>query len=415
MNVRYYLKNAKGANKSTFFAMISFDGDRLKYYVPYALQLPNKWDSKKQECTNKVFETVVRTRLQNFTVKISKVFYDLSDALNGQKLSKEKLKNELDKVFGKTYEEEIEFFSLFKSIIDDIDNGTRLKPGGGYVKPMRGLQLKNTYGLLMDFAPDLTFSKINIDFYRGFVNYLFSKDLSANYVGAHIQRLRAILNEAASKGLIKPESYKNFAKPSPEVDSIALSEKELRDIEALELEGMEDRVRDLFVIGCRTALRFSDISRLNEFFTIRNGYLSGIQQKTGGKVVIPLHASISKLLEKYNGQFPEAPENQTANRTLKDICQKVPDLCELESIVESKGDKAIYKKVERWTLISSHTARRTAATLLYLAGVDTISIRSITGHKTEAAFLKYIRVSNEQHAAIVAKFWQNESNNLKIV
>lgn len=51
----------------------------------------------------------------------------------------------------------------------------------------------------------------------------------------------------------------------------------------------------------------------------------------------------------------------------------------------------------------NHTARRSFATNMYLKGVPTISIMAITGHTTEANFLKYIKVDKLQHARIVAQ------------
>ena len=51
----------------------------------------------------------------------------------------------------------------------------------------------------------------------------------------------------------------------------------------------------------------------------------------------------------------------------------------------------------------NHTARRSFATNMYLRGVPAISIMAITGHTTEANFLKYIKVDKEQHARIVAQ------------
>ena len=44
-------------------------------------------------------------------------------------------------------------------------------------------------------------------------------------------------------------------------------------------------------------------------------------------------------------------------------------------------------------LVSSHTARRSFATNYYLQEFPTIDLMKITGHKTERAFLTYIRVS----------------------
>ena len=50
-------------------------------------------------------------------------------------------------------------------------------------------------------------------------------------------------------------------------------------------------------------------------------------------------------------------------------------------------------KEELYSLISSHTARRSFATNYYLQGFPTLDLMKITGHKTEKSFLKYIRVS----------------------
>ncbi len=54
-----------------------------------------------------------------------------------------------------------------------------------------------------------------------------------------------------------------------------------------------------------------------------------------------------------------------------------------------------YKKYE---LLTVHTARRSFATNAYLEDVPILSIMKITGHKTEKAFLKYIKISQEDNA-----------------
>ena len=54
-----------------------------------------------------------------------------------------------------------------------------------------------------------------------------------------------------------------------------------------------------------------------------------------------------------------------------------------------------FKKHE---LITVHTARRSFATNAYLMNIPPISIMKITGHKTERAFLKYIKISQEDNA-----------------
>jgi integrase len=70
-----------------------------------------------------------------------------------------------------------------------------------------------------------------------------------------------------------------------------------------------------------------------------------------------------------------------------------------------------YKK---WELLSTHTARRSFATNLYLAGLSSITIMAITGHKTEKAFMKYIKATSSEHAKLLKIHWEKE-NKLTVV
>ena len=49
------------------------------------------------------------------------------------------------------------------------------------------------------------------------------------------------------------------------------------------------------------------------------------------------------------------------------------------------------RKYEKYKLIHSHTARRTGATLMYLAGMDVYDIMKITGHSSPNMLKKYIK------------------------
>ena len=61
--------------------------------------------------------------------------------------------------------------------------------------------------------------------------------------------------------------------------------------------------------------------------------------------------------------------------------------------MNEKGRLSSKPENELWKSVSSHTARRSFATNYYLQGFPTIDLMKITGHKTERAFLKYIKVS----------------------
>ena len=90
------------------------------------------------------------------------------------------------------------------------------------------------------------------------------------------------------------------------------------------------------------------------------------------------------------------------NDNIKLIClrAKITQKIEHTSI---KGAKRVTEIVPKYTLVTTHTARRTGATLMYLDGMDLLTIMKFTGHETEAEFLKYIRVTAEENAIRLSK------------
>ena len=57
----------------------------------------------------------------------------------------------------------------------------------------------------------------------------------------------------------------------------------------------------------------------------------------------------------------------------------------------------------RYMLISSQTGRRNLANNLYKIGFPSISIMKITGHRSDKAFLKYIKVTPKQHVELLER------------
>jgi integrase len=102
--------------------------------------------------------------------------------------------------------------------------------------------------------------------------------------------------------------------------------------------------------------------------------------------------------------MPETITNQKFNEYIKEAC-KAAKIDSLESFTRTVGGKLITETLPKFELVSSHTCRRSFCTNMYLRGLDTLMIRSISGHKTEKSFLKYIKVSQQQHAEMMAKKW----------
>jgi integrase len=280
-------------------------------------------------------------------------------------------------------------------------------------------EYKVSFGYLKKYATkigkQIDFKDIDLKFYEGFTQYLQDEKLAVNTIGKKIQTLKIFLNSAKDEGLNKYDSYKSskFKALTEEAETIALDEEELTKLYEKDFSDRPslERVRDLFLVGCWTGCRFSDITQITPE-NISGGFIHIKQHKTGAKVVIPLHPVVTAILNKYDGQLPEPISNQKFNLALKEIAE----IAEINDSVHkaiTKGGNRVSKAYKKYELVTTHTARRSFATNLYKSGFPSLSIMAITGHKTEEAFLKYIKVTSEEHAIKLQEHW-NKSY-LKVV
>lgn len=275
-----------------------------------------------------------------------------------------------------------------------------------------------TYTNLKEFArfkdkEDFGFDEINNVFYDDFKKYLtIRKGYALNTVGKKIKVLKTFLNEAEYRGLIDKAAYSHFKKLAEPKEAVYLNIKELEKIQALDLSGHLDKVRDLFLVGCWTGLRFSDWHKVKPE-NINNGFLTLNQQKTGQPVVIPLYPTVKTILDKYYGKLPKPLSNQKVNEYLKEIA-RLADFKEAITQQITKGGKVETGIKHKWELVTTHTARRSFATNMYKMGIPSITIMAITGHRTESAFLKYIKVTPQEHAEKMRDMWRRQGSHLKV-
>lgn len=223
------------------------------------------------------------------------------------------------------------------------------------------------------------------------------RNLMSSTVKGMIERTKSMLQKAYNAGHHVNMTFKDFIYRDEEISTVFLSMTEITRIYYYEFKKDNYKiVRDYFVIGCLTALRYSDYSRLGpENFVDRNIAIK--TKKTKKPVVVPMHPFVREILQKYNNVLPKAFSIQYFNKTIKEVCRKV-GITDLVAYERHKGLNMISIVKPKCDLISSHTARRSAATNMFLAGISTLRIMKITGHNSEQIFMKYIRVSNEENA-----------------
>lgn len=183
------------------------------------------------------------------------------------------------------------------------------------------------------------------------------------------------------------------------VTTVSLSSDEI--IKIYNLKTKSSVIRDLFVVGCLTGMRYSDLSTLTTKNIIGNSIVKKTK-KTGVHVEVPIHPIIREILDKYNGFPPYKDTQQNFNDVVKTLCKRA-GITDKVYIERTRAGKPERFSTPKYKLVSSHTARRSFATNAYLAGIPTARIMLITGHTTESAFFKYIRISKSENAKILAE------------
>ena len=174
-------------------------------------------------------------------------------------------------------------------------------------------------------------------------------------------------------------------------EQVYLQEREIKKISRMNLEGDRKVIRDMFVIACYTALRISDIQRLDQA-NIQNGIITIYQTKTKELAQIPILKEIASIVAQYQAEgFPHLNKVK-ANAIIKDLAREC-GINETISYKECRGGTISIKQLPKWERISFHTARRSCITNLYRRGYPVNYIMTLSGHHSVTALQRYIRAS----------------------
>lgn len=307
-------------------------------------------------------------------------------------------------------ESNFNLLSFFKYYIDNSDNKETTKKA--HLTSLRLFQRFNNEVRPIDFED------MNLEFYDDFMAFCKDNEFSVNYRGKLIKTLKTVLNEAVKRKHHSDTQFRYFKVERKDVFNVYLNEDELTRLYKLDLsnEDLLQRVRDLFLLGAWTSLRVSDFNYLSEQNIIEeNGrkFINVKTEKTGKRVVIPVHPIVDDILRRHGNKPPRRVKDQTINKKLKLLCKRagIDDTIE----IKLKGGKK--EKVFKYDLVKTHTARRSFATNAYLSGLfDTFDIMTITGHTTQQNFLNYIKADELEKARKLANNpFFNPTGNLRKV
>lgn len=409
-------------------------GNRFDFEMPTELYIKkNHWSTSKQSVKN-IAEAEYRIKVNNDLNKLKSVVIEkyTLDNSNGIPITKLWLKTVLGNYFNRTVSsnDDYQYFlvPLIEKYIENCKVRTNYKTGQP-LAPTTIKHYKTALNKIKKYQEDkninIRLEDIDIPFHTNFIEYLRDiHKLNPNTIGGYIEDIKTVLNYAQRKGFKVNLSYKtpDFYIPKKETKDIYLNEKEIDKIfnKEFPFDSYLDNARDWLIIGIWTGLRISDLLSLKKDKFI-DGFIELKNKKTNIPVIIPILPQVEEILAKRNGKLPRKISDQKFNLYIKAVCKEAG----IESIVEGgkmhpETKRKVYGKFPKWQLVSSHTCRRTFATIHY-GKLDTLTIMKITGHTTEKQFIDYIKITPREYAIRLKeyhkqiKILKESQNKLKVV
>ena len=318
---------------------------------------------------------------------------------------------------------------LFNKFIKDTENGKRLKKNGERIKKETIDNYRHVLNNLIVFSSKnqielriCDYNKLNKrevlsekrywkKFYQNFTSYYYKKGCHDNYVGGCIKVFRVFFNYIKNDRDIPTGDFQRlFYVRKEDVEILVLSPTQLKflihdKVFQATLTPAQKKIKDIFVFGCTTALRYSDLFSLtSKNIEETNGEwyvkIKSLKTKTYSTIKLPNYAV--EIVVKYNFNISRVPlfgriTLPIFNKTLKVIGEKAKFISPVHFTREQQGKPQKLTKGKGTTQVrfcdkmSSHMMRRTAITTLLILGMPEHLVRKISGHShTSGSFNRYV-------------------------
>ena len=273
----------------------------------------------------------------------------------------------------------------------------------------------------------LHYNTINNEFYYKFLKYLRANNLYDNTVDKHIKNLKLFMYHSLSKEKHNNNTFQTFKRTRTKTDFVVLEQDELRKLyyEYKPKNEKYKEVRDTFILGCSTGLRFSDLTKLStgNFVITRDAnkeiiedasysYIKVPVQKTSDYLLVPFNHFICEIIDEYNIENQDITflkhNIQNFNNIIKSVCREA-GINSLVKVARKKNKELIPVEKAKCDFVSSHTMRRTFISLLSNM-TEITNIQAVSGHKDIRVLTDYIKRSERELNSIRACFNGNIFN-----
>lgn len=377
----------------------SYNG-RRDLYTGYSIK-PSQWNAS-------------RSRVKQ-GIKVDGVFYNIiNDELNkmedfcvayvngalarGETPNVEELKRQFNYKYKLGKEDKSdEFYYLFDKFI------TERKGSQGWGQDMIDVfnRLKEKW---QSYKPKMTFDDLSVTTMDGFKTEL-AKTMYNDAIDKNLSYFKQFVTWARNKNYRIHPDYFSYKPKLPKAKKAVryLTLEELNTIYALDLSANDalDKVRDIFIFQCYTALRYSDVSQLKRENIKKdengNYIIDLLTEKDDDRITFRLPQRAISIYQKYEENVYEGDlafpviSNQKYNEHLKTLGETAGLTGEWIDYEYRLNEKIVVKIPKKD--LTTHTARRTFVVTAMNEGVDLELISAITSHSVIASMKPYIKAN----------------------
>lgn len=380
---------------------VRWGGQECAFLVGYRID-KSKWVSSAQRCKNntthgkkKVPASVINMRLNEIENAI-KVLFEREECPT---------RDQIRSAIGKPVKKQIDgdvFSDLYETYIEE-----QISVAGWVQNTYKKHYVYRNH--IMRINPDLKVSEVDDNFLNSIIRKLVSQGMENTSIKKMLSDMRWFFRWLKNKGYDLPDSalaFKLRLKETPK-PIIYLTWEELMKVwEYNPPKPYLERTKDLFMFGCFTSLRYSDMINLKRT-DINNDCISIVTQKTREAISIDLNKYSRAILEKYKDE--EKPIPTISIQKYNDYLKELMELCEINTpikVVRMSGNYTTTEVVPKYQLISSHAARRTFISNAIILGIPVGVVMKWTGHTDYRMMRPYIGIADEARKSAMKMFDQ---------
>ena len=414
MRIHFNLKQTRESEKLTQIMLVTHvNKERVRVYTRMRVR-PKYWSVADNRCTLAGRMTRrERMGLESINEQIERMATRLREAdnrlaMNGERMTEAMVRRVMSEVMNDGMQE-VRPLADLRRLAEEYVNGINRKGRRGHDSSadtyLTALARLEEYERQRK-TPISSFDEFDKRFFADFTNFLYSytygreggrKHYTQNTIVNTLKVIKNLLHRAYDNEMTTNDYFMKVqtALAADASEPVYLEEKEIKRLAGVRtLTDTEREVRDAFVIACYTALRISDLRRLNEA-VIQGGVITMYQTKTQERVEIPILKEIAPLVEYYRERGFPVINKVTANRVIKTLAER----CHIDTPVsykECRGGVSSVRTVPKWQMVSFHTARRSCVTNLYKRGYPVNYVMTLSGHRSMQAFQRYMRASSKE-------------------